>query len=92
MYRVTLRFSFNDDTNSAVRNTLEPILRAQGHGLQGTGFANISTGTWQSTNMSLFSASLILSQLFDVLHDPVHLANAGPKFAVDHLWLYIEKA
>jgi type IV pilus biogenesis protein CpaD/CtpE len=83
LYRVIIRFSFDSDTNSAVRNEIERQLVA-------VGISNRRTGTWESDAFSLKKASDVFEQLFRVLARPSLVTGSDKSFRLDHIWIYLD--
>jgi hypothetical protein len=81
-YRAIIRFSLDDDDNSAVRNGA--IAR-----LQLAGFNNTNTGAWETPLGDIIA---IKTQLNAVL-DEIATLSADPNYSMtlDHIWFYIDK-
>jgi hypothetical protein len=85
LYRVIIRFSFDSDTSSAVRNEVEKNLVA-------VGISNTKTGTWESESVTLKKATNAIEKVFNVLANPRLVSGADRSFALDNLWIYVDGA
>jgi len=85
MARAIVRFSMNGDTTSAVRNAAVERLR-------NAGFANTATGTWEVQGAALVPVATAVQEALEILQNPaVHVPNAVPGAALDHIWVYIDQ-
>ena len=83
MYRVILRFSLNGDNTPAttLRNAIGKL--CDQHGLS----KGEKTSTWESGNINIQQASVLLGDLLTKVHN----ASQSAKVNLDHLWAYIDK-
>jgi hypothetical protein len=89
--RLIIRFSLNNDTNSIVRNAvnsaLSPFMVLK-HRIPGT--HGSTTGTWEGANLSIQDVAGAIDAMMNIFEYPANV-NAGPHFAVDHIWIYTDK-
>jgi len=79
--RVIIRFSLNKDVGSPLRNTLKPILEAQG-----IMWTNKMTGTYEGYD-SPKKIRLALARFWKAVAD----AQAVGKVRIDHFWMYTDR-
>lgn len=84
-WRVIVRISLNNDSGSAVRNAVAPLL-------QGCGLQNTRTGIWESPAAGESQVAQHLQQVLALLSQAAAAPGANPAVALDHLWLYIDQA
>lgn len=83
-WRVILRFSLNQDTNSALRNAIAEELTERG-------FRRTKTGTWSD---ELESPDLALRAIWEVtrrLQKPQKFVGRNSRVILDHLWVYVDQ-
>jgi hypothetical protein len=85
MWRVIIRVSYFHDHQSRLRNHIATFFTAMG-------LHNTNTGTWESASVSLAQASAQLSQILQALANPQAIAGVDPQAALNHLWVYIDRA
>src|SRR4051812_35890852 len=85
MARVIIRFSLNSDDGSLVRNRLAAILTP-------IGIQNTGTGTWESANVTMQDFGAAMCEFWAVLSNQHLVAGVSPNFAVDHVWIYVDRA
>lgn len=86
-WRVIVRFSFDNDHGSVVRNQVAAALQA-------AGIQNTATGTWEAPAATEQDAAARLQAVLDIVSNlPVAGggARAGQPVLLDHLWLYIDR-
>jgi hypothetical protein len=84
-WRVIVRFSFNGDTGSIVRNAIAPLLND-------CGLQNTRTGIWESPHVDQQQAAAKLGEVIKTIANPTAIPNAAADVAVDHLWVYLDNA
>lgn len=84
MWRVIIRWSFNNDTSSYVRNALERTLDQCGIG-------RTTTGTWECPVANPVQAANKISDVLKCLADPTQVSGADPRCVLDHIWIYIDQ-
>ena len=83
-WRVIMRFSFEADQGSALRNSIAPLLEK-------CGLHNTGTGIWETTAGQPLEIAL---QLQDVLITLANITQDHPgdkSVNLDHIWIYIDK-
>jgi hypothetical protein len=86
MWRVIIRVSYFSDQQSRLRNHVAALFTA-------LGLQNTNTGTWESQGVALSQAANLLSQVLQALADPQGtVAGVDPQAALNHLWVYIDRA
>ena len=83
-WRVIVRFSFERDQGSKLRNQIAAALNA-------CGVQNTNTGTWESSAASPSAAAHHLSEVLKALA-VVSEEAAGDSVDLDHIWVYIDRA
>ena len=81
-WRAIVRFSFDKDTNSRVRNEVLSKLKD-------CGFENTRTGQWETDEGDPKCISQTLSKVFDELGSLSK--NPFYDFSLDHIWVFIDK-
>jgi hypothetical protein len=85
-WRVIVRISYFHDTQSHLRNAhIVPLLTA-------LGLQNTMTGTWESPAVNETQAAALLAQALHVLANPQQFGEVDPQAALNHLWVYIDRA
>lgn len=85
MWRVIIRWSFNSDTGSAMRNNLRDLLAE-------CGITNSSTtGTWECHATSAVEAAQRMAEMLRRLTTPSIVDTVSKEFTLDHLWVYIDR-
>jgi hypothetical protein len=85
MWRVIVRVSYFHDHQSRLRNHVAGLFTAMG-------LHNTNTGTWESDAVPLAQAAAQMSQVFQVLADPQTVPGVDPQAALNHLWVYVDRA
>ncbi len=85
MWRVIIRVSYFHDNQSRLRNHIAMLFA-------GMGLHNTNTGTWESAAVPLGQASAQLSQVLQTLATPQAIPGVDPLAALNHLWVYIDRA
>lgn len=85
MWRVIIRISYFHDSQSRLRNHIATLFAAMG-------LHNTNTGTWESAAVPLALASAQLSQILQTLANPQAALGVDPQAALNHLWVYIDRA
>lgn len=85
MWRVIVRVSYFHDYRSRLRNHVATLFAAMG-------LQNTNTGTWESASVPLAQAAAQLSQVLQALATPQAVAGVDPQAALNHLWVYIDRA
>ena len=85
MWRVIVRISYFHDVQSRLRNHVAGLFVAMG-------LQNTNTGTWESAAVPLAQAALRLAQVLQVVADPQSVAGVDPQAALNHLWVYVDRA
>lgn len=85
MWRVIIRISYFHDSQSRLRNHIATLFTAMG-------LQNTNTGTWESLAVPLPQATAQLSQVLQALANPQAVAGVDPQAALNHLWVYIDRA
>src|SRR5262245_22346266 len=85
MWRVIIRISYFHDLRSRLRNYIATLFTAMG-------VQNTKTGTWESVAVSLPQATTQLSQVLQTLANPQAVSGVDPQAALNHLWVYIDRA
>ena len=85
MWRVIVRISFFHDYGSRLRNHLAPMFAAMG-------LHNTHTGTWESVAVGLAQAATRMSNILQAVANPQAIAGVDPQAALNHLWVYIDRA
>jgi hypothetical protein len=85
MWRVIIRVSYFHDHRSRLRNDIATFFTAMG-------LQNTKTGTWESAVVPLAQAAAQLSQVLHVLANPQAVPGVDPQAALNHLWVYIDRA
>jgi hypothetical protein len=85
MWRVIIRVSYFHDSQSRLRNHIATFFATMG--LQTT-----NTGTWESAAVPLVRASAQLSQILQALASPQAVPGVDAQAALNHLWIYIDRA
>ena len=75
MWRATIRFSLDKDTQSQTRNVMANLLKK-------AAFKNVKTGTWEAYSLDSGSLSDAIGQ---------SLSAAEKSGKLDHYWVHIEK-
>ena len=75
MWRATIRFSLNADTNSKVRGRVVTCLKP-------AGFRNVDTGTWETFSKNSGGLTSALTAALSVIE------QSG---LLDHYWLHVER-
>jgi hypothetical protein len=75
VWRATIRFSLNDDTNSKTRGRVVACLKP-------AGFRNVDTGTWEAFSRDSGGVTSALSAALAVIE------RSG---LLDHYWVHVEK-
>jgi hypothetical protein len=85
MWRVIVRISFFHDLGSRLRNHLVPMFAAMG-------LHNTRTGTWESSSVGLAQAAAQMNSVLQVLANRQAVPGVDPQAALNHLWVYIDRA
>jgi hypothetical protein len=85
MWRVIIRISYFHDQRSRLRNHIGTLFAAMG-------LHNTNTGTWESASVPLAQASAQLSQVLQAVANPQAVPGVDPHTALNHLWVYIDRA
>jgi hypothetical protein len=85
MWRVIIRISYFHDHQSRLRNYIAAFFAAMG-------LQNTNTGTWESVAVPLAQATAQLSQVLQALANPQAVPGVDPQAALNHLWVYIDRA
>ena len=85
MWRVIIRISYFHDHRSRLRNHIATLFA-------GMGLQNTNTGTWESAAVPLAQATAQLSQVLQALANPQAVPGVDPQAALNHLWVYIDRA
>ena len=85
MWRVIVRVSYFHDLQSRLRNHVAGLFGAMG-------LRNTKTGTWESAAVPHSQAAAQLAQVVRVLADPRSVPGVDPQTALNHLWVYIDRA
>jgi len=85
MWRVIVRVSYFHDSRSRLRNQVAALFAAMG-------LQNTNTGTWESQAVPLAQAAAQLAQVLQVLANPQAVSGVDPQAALNHLWVYIDRA
>jgi len=83
-WRVIVRFSFERDYGSKLRNQIAAALN-------GCGIQNTNTGSWESAAVSPAQAAHQLSEVLQALATVTEQADAQ-SVNLDHIWIYIDRA
>jgi hypothetical protein len=85
MWRVIIRISYFHDHQSRLRNHIAALFAAMG-------LQNTNTGTWESAAVPLAQASAQLSHVIQALANPQGIPGVDPQAALNHLWVYLDRA
>jgi hypothetical protein len=85
MWRVIVRVSYFSDSQSRLRNHIATMLTAMG-------LQNTNTGTWEAPAVPLAQAATQMARIFQSLANPQAVAGVDPQAALNHLWIYIDRA
>ncbi len=85
MWRVVIRVSYFHDHQSRLRNHIAGLFAAMG-------LQNTKTGTWESAAASLPQTTTQLSKVLQALADPQAVPGVDRQAALNHLWVYIDRA
>jgi hypothetical protein len=85
MWRVIIRISYFYDHQSRLRNHIATCFAAMG-------LHNTNTGTWESASVPLAQASTQLSQVLQAVANPQAVPGVDRQAALNHLWVYIDRA
>jgi len=85
MWRVIIRVSYFHDTQSRLRNHVAALFTAMG-------LQNTNTGTWESPAVPLVQAAHQLRQVLQVMADPQAIPGVDSQAALNHLWVYLDRA
>ncbi|HEX9285287.1 MAG TPA: hypothetical protein VEL76_39780 [Gemmataceae bacterium] len=85
MWRVIIRISYFHDHQSRLRNHIAALFAAMG-------LQNTNTSTWESAAVPLAQASAQLSQVLQAVANPQAVPGVDPQAALNHLWVYIDRA
>jgi hypothetical protein len=85
MWRVIIRVSYFSDNQSRLRNHIAALFTAMG-------LQNTNTGTWESPAVPLAQAAAQMARIFQALANPQAIAGVDPQAALNHLWVYIDRA
>jgi hypothetical protein len=75
--RAIVRYSLQNDTGSAIRNTIVPIL-------QQAGFQDIGTGSWEASGVPQNQLVDAVRQVLSIIPNP-----PGPG-TLDHVWVVLD--
>ena len=84
MWRVIIRWSFDNDTTSSMRNALESLLGQ-------AGIKRTTTGTWECQTANPVDAAQKISDLLARVANPALVNGVNSGFLLDHLWIYIDR-
>jgi hypothetical protein len=86
MWRVIVRISYFHDTGSRLRNNhVVPFFNA-------LGLHNPATGTFESPAVNQVQAATQLSQVLQAVANPQQFNDVDAQAALNHLWVYIDRA
>ena len=85
MWRVIVRISFFRDRRSGLRNHVAAFFTAMG-------LQNTHTGTWESQAVGLAQAATQMNLVLQALANPQAVPGVHPQAALNHLWVYIDRA
>jgi hypothetical protein len=83
-WRVIIRFSFEFDQNSALRNNIAAALHA-------CGIENTNTGSWETAAGTPLEISGRLTEILETLAQITQNHPGDRSVNMDHLWIYIDK-
>ena len=86
MWRVIVRISYFHDVGSRLRNNhVVPFFAA-------LGLRNTATGTFESPSVDRLQAANQLSQVLQAIANPQQFNDVDAQAALNHLWVYIDRA
>lgn len=86
MWRVIVRISYFHDTASRLRNNhVVPFFNA-------LGLRNTATGTFESPAIDPGQAAIQLSHVLHAIANPQQFHDVDAQAALNHLWVYIDRA
>lgn len=85
MWRVIIRISYFHDRQSRLRNHIAALFTAMG-------LQNTNTGTWESATVPLAQAAAQLSDVLQAVANPQNIPSVDAQAALNHLWVYIDRA
>ena len=89
-WRIIVTFSLDDDKYSKARKDIAEWLETTQWAEYG--FRRKSTSTWESRRTDGQRAASILSKMFEILADPQSVNGTSATAALDHVWIYIDRA
>lgn len=85
MWRVIIRISHFHDHHSRLRNHIAALFAAMG-------LQNTNTGTWESAAILLAQAAAQQYQVLQTVANPQAVPGVDPQAALNHLWVYLDRA
>lgn len=83
-WRVIIRWSFDKDIASAMRNNLDALLGQ-------CGISRTTTGTWECPATDSKQAAEKIGETLKRIADTSLVSGVDPSFALDHIWVYIDR-
>jgi hypothetical protein len=83
-WRVIIRWSFDKDVSSTMRNNLEALLNQ-------CNISRTTTGTWECRAANPKLAADKIGEMLKRIADSSLVNGVDPAFALDHIWVYIDR-